>query len=506
MKRQLLYITCALSALIATACGDPVNDYYVGKNKNSTEGTIREGLEAKGEYSEFLALLVETDMLGFFEGSDDLLTVWVPVNGSLPAGLETMDADEKLKLVQNHISTSIIDSRSFDRLKRVKTLCEKYLDVESADGFSIDGVELLSPDMIHDNGIIHGISDWLVPRINIYQWLEQAPDNFSMIRDSILKRNTRTFDDVNSTILGVDENGRIYYDTVWKTTNDILDAGHPAIENERYSLFIPDNAAVRAMIEDYEAFLDGVQYEHGDEDKALWFDWLMRAAIYNGTTDFGAGTSIRSVHGLNLRADYQQVDSREVLSNGVVFKLSKCHVPRDLYYDTRIFNPYYIRVDRGGPTPNPGLDYFENIADLAYQLDENTEYALLQFLTSNSYYRFLSYNFNDEEGLHPVPVLPGKYNVRARLRNFVNGGISNQTDSLHFYINDQHIAKVTGILTGQYNTETGGIIATDIEVTGIYEPVEMEIRIPYPTGVAEPGNEYRRIGIGRVTLVPTDNY
>lgn len=93
----------------------------------------------------------------------------------MPAGVAAMSDAEKLRLVRNHISITTIFSRNLARLSTVGTMAGKYLTVGSASGtYTIDGIAISEMDRVFENGVVHRVSEWLAPRKNLYQWLEEA--------------------------------------------------------------------------------------------------------------------------------------------------------------------------------------------------------------------------------------------------------------------------------------------------------------------------------------------
>ena len=208
-ENMILKTLGCLAVLAVSACTNAVDDYYTGGETATGEGTVLQYLEKTPDYSEFVKLVGETGMTEILSGKD-LVTVWAPTDAQMPAGVAAMSDAEKLRLVRNHISITTIFSRNLARLSTVGTMAGKYLTVGSASGtYTIDGIAISEMDRVFENGVVHRVSEWLAPRKNLYQWLEEAGDDYSRFRDTLLAHNVRVFDKENSPILGVDENGRI---------------------------------------------------------------------------------------------------------------------------------------------------------------------------------------------------------------------------------------------------------------------------------------------------------
>lgn len=218
---KIVKALCCLAFLTASACIDAVDDYYTGGETATREGSVLEYLEKTPDYSDFVNLVAETGMTETLSGTD-LVTVWAPVN-PMPAGVASMSPSEKIRLVRNHISITTVFSRNLDRLSTVGTLAGKYLTVgKGSEGYTVDGVALSELDRVFENGVVHRAADWLTPRKNLYQWLEEVGDDYSRFRDTLFAHNLRVFDKENSPITGVDENGRIIYGTGLKSCNDSI--------------------------------------------------------------------------------------------------------------------------------------------------------------------------------------------------------------------------------------------------------------------------------------------
>ena len=520
-ENMILKTLGCLAVLAVSACTNAVDDYYTGGETATGEGTVLQYLEKTPDYSEFVKLVGETGMTEILSGKD-LVTVWAPTDAQMPAGVAAMSDAEKLRLVRNHISITTIFSRNLARLSTVGTMAGKYLTVGSASGtYTIDGIAISEMDRVFENGVVHRVSEWLAPRKNLYQWLEEAGDDYSRFRDTLLAHNVRVFDKENSPILGVDENGRIIYDSVWIVKNDLLKDLDLNDESIRYTLFVPDNDAFEAMFREKTEYLESVEREVTPADTVLWSTWMMKAALHTGLVDFQPGSSLKSVLGKEIRTDYQTVLDPVEMSNGRIWPMSACYVPRSVYFENVWFNPYYLRkeiIDGGGNiTKNPGTydSYKSTINNANSRLVPDKLAVFLQYTTNfqDNYYQFKSCTY-DQESLTNIPlsVMPGKYKIQCHLVSYKFNN-ANQTDILDIYQvhgeNDMTlIGRAEGIVANAFDdgAATGngtiGLLTKEYEITGKYGQLELRIVIPgkYTMG------EKRRICVGRIVLTPTDNY
>ncbi len=520
-KNTIIKALGCLAVLAAAACTNAVDDYYTGGETATGEGTVLEYLEKLPDCSEFVKLVGETGLTEILSGKD-LVTVWAPVNSQMPAEVAAMSAAEKLRLVRNHISITTIFSRNLARLSTVGTMAGKYLSVDYSSGaYTVDGVQLSEMDRVFQNGVVHRTAEWLTPRKNLHQWLEEVGDDYSRFRDTLLAHNIRTFDKANSPILGVDENGRIIYDSVWIVKNDLLNDLDLNDESVRYTLLAPDNDAFEAMFREKTEYLESIEREVTREDTVRWVNWMMQASLHKGVVDFQPMNTLKSVLGKEVRTDYQTVLDPVEMSNGRIYPMSKCYVPRSVYFESLEFNPYYLRkeiIDGGGNfTKNPGTydSYKSTINNVNSRLVPDKLAAFFQYTTNfqDNYYQFKSCTYDEEQLTNiPLSIMPGKYKIQCHLVSYKFNN-ANQTDILDVYQvhgeNDMTlIGRAEGIVANAFDdgqasgNSTIGLLTDEYEVTGKYGQLELRIVIPgkYTVG------EKRRICVGRIVLTPTDNY
>lgn len=515
-KNTIVKVVVCFIFLISYACNNAIDEYYKGGQSVTREETILQYLEETPEYSEFVKLINETGMRDILSGKD-LVTVWAPTNSKIPENIASMSKAEKLRLVQNHISITTIFSRNLDRLSTVGTLAGKYLNVEhTSNGYIIDGVGLSELDQVFQNGIVHKAEEWLITRKNLQQWLEEAGDEYSMFRDTLFTYNHKVFDKDSSPIIGVDENGQIIHDSVWVIENELLKNIDLNDESVRYTLFIPNNNAFKEMFKEKTAYLESVGREVTKSDEFIWINWMMKAALHKGTIDFQPSQSMKSVHNLEMRSDYQVVLDPLEMSNGRIYPMTTCYVPRNIYFTTQEFNPYYLRkeiIDGGGNiTKNPGTydSYKSTINNVNSKLIDNKFAVFLQFTTNftNNYYQFKSCSWNEESSTTTLlNIMPGNYRIMC---HFVNQRINedNETDILDLYqvhseTEATFIGRAEGIMANLYDqTLDGRTLVDEYEIKGLYKPIELKVVVPgsYTLGPK------RRISVGKITLIPTDNY
>ncbi len=521
MKRyRCAGIALVLASAVWTSCLDSIEDYYSKAGGALRSGTVYEHLRNDSRFSRFADLVDETGMKEILSG-EELVTVWAPADSSMPASVAEMSADDKLMLVQNHISVSTIYSKGMSGMSTVSTLAGKYLNVTKSDGiYRVGGAALETVDQLYSNGLVHEISGWLVPDKNISQWLSSLPDTYSVFRDSLYAHNSRTFDKTNSPVIGIDENGTVIYDSLFIVKNDYLNNAELDSESARYTMFVPSNEALAGMYSSRAEYFSSIGREMTAEDSTALFDWVMKAALHRGSLNIHPGDILKSIAGKEIRVDYETLADTLNMSNGRIYTVSGCYVPKDVHYSKLEFNPYYIRreiLSNGGviTTNNTKYDKFYNgVNNTASKVldDLNAVYWQFNSTSKDNFYQFEARDWSDSLACTlDMRVMPGKYTVRMQ---FINYGSNFNTDALDIYEVKTSggkeelllIGSIAGIGKKYFYTESpnkvSGIVNEDYEFTGGYEKRVFRAVIP---GSNTDGTK-RRICVGICSLTPNDNY
>lgn len=96
-----------------------------------------------------------------------------------------------------------------------------------------------------NNGVIHVIDEMMAARINLYEYIKQLPDEYSIYRDSIMAYSVELFDESKSTPIGVDKTGNTIYDSVFVVYNPLFDTVEINSEFKQFTCFIPDNNVMK---------------------------------------------------------------------------------------------------------------------------------------------------------------------------------------------------------------------------------------------------------------------
>ena len=239
--------------LFFTSCENPW-DEHVKVNDNVLEENIGNYLSSNTEFSKFNELLVTTGMDAVLSSSV-IYTVWAPTNEAInavdPSELDTYD---KMKLfVQNHIAFGNYSSKSKTGNIRLTMRSGKALNYNTSDA-TIDGVTIdKEKEKVVSNGTIQVINTALTPRYSIWQYIEmKAPDcEFVSFLNSL---TTKVFYPDSSEQVGVNENGKPVYDSVWIEENYFLKYIDISSENTLFTLIIPSNEVFEAEFNKFQNY------------------------------------------------------------------------------------------------------------------------------------------------------------------------------------------------------------------------------------------------------------
>ena len=277
----LLFILVLATGLIS--CKDDWDEHYSGGQTGTTEGSpekLGDFLSFQEKYSAFTGFLQESGVLDTLN-ANQILTVWAVNNENMPTPeeLRLWSAKEKKQIALNMLNYMPIYYPKFEDGKKIQTMAGKnlFMGINTA-GFTLDGTDIVSTNQVCMNGVIHEVAHLIVPRKNLYEYIESLPDNYSMLRDSLLARNDTVFDIERSFPIGVDPTGNTIYDSVFVIHNNFI--GSIRNEEAKNTIMLPDNQVILNAFEEMRTYLlaDTLSTELKEEMN----DWWLKALIYPG--------------------------------------------------------------------------------------------------------------------------------------------------------------------------------------------------------------------------------
>ncbi|MBD0824474.1 fasciclin domain-containing protein [Aestuariibaculum marinum] len=314
-------ILASLSLMAVVSCSDPWDDHAESSDDNLKQN-LGERLTSISETSEFGKLLTET-------GYDRVLantktyTVWAPTNeamASVPAN-ELVNLNSKKRFVSNHIALTAFGSISNQDTVTVKMLSTKNL--EFIGGKVMDGASVVTADQYTSNGVYHIVSDALVPRSNIWEYIKSMNGSNAM-SSYLLSLNEFNIYQSDSTAKAMAETmPGVYSDSL--TNSYLKNVYNLNNENNKYTFFLLEDDAFNTEVQKLEPYLT-----KSNADSTTTY------ASYFTTRDFAFHKSISqenlpdtlvSRFGVKVPINKDNIIQQVPLSNGVLYMVGAMDVP-----------------------------------------------------------------------------------------------------------------------------------------------------------------------------------
>lgn len=325
-----IYYLIASILILFSSCNEKWDDYFSGSSNTEEDLniTIAEYLNTHSEYSKFNEMLTKTG-LGTDLTKDQQMTVWVANNTAMDAsGIKPNDTIR----MQYHINHLPFLHTDLKNGLRIRSLNGIYFQItERNDSIFANASQVVKSIRLKD-GVIHEISSLMKSRINIYQYIKNLGNDYSMIRDSIFKYNIDRFDKANSTPIGVDKTGNTVYDSVFYVYNPIFETVKFNSEFEQFTAFIPSNEVITNCFQNLKNTYSYMGKTVSRSDSALAWSWIKQAMFYRGELKDFSATDITSAFGKIWRTTIQKIDiaNPEQMSNGLVYNITKLKIPNNV--------------------------------------------------------------------------------------------------------------------------------------------------------------------------------
>lgn len=450
-----IWIGICLLLLGMCSCNSKWDDYFsenseIGEETVVSNLNLLDYLKSQENYSVFVSLLEETGYDAELS-RNQILTVWVPGNEILSVTTANMDLKNKKRLVKNHINNVALYNSKLNRKvgSEIQSLEGKLLMINKQDGvFSIDGKSVVKSNQVCQNGVVHEIEDVLLPRQNIYEYLLECGDNYSIFRDSLLYFNDTIFRPDLSFPKGVDEIGNTVYDSVFIIENKYFCNSSIDIQNEKseYTLFLPDNNSMKNMLTYMHDYFQQIGREFSQKDTISVMDWLRRAVLHKGFITNYEGTKNRySVYSKLWRTDKQLVETNyKTCSNGLVYQATYVHIPSSMYMEKIAIYPHYIfYLPADQQSAYYSLEDCLSVNKTIWTGDKSRETAYVQICSDKvaqanrnplAAFNFKSVTRDIYGTIDSTKVMPGVYKLSASYRAYAN-------NTIKLYINGDLIAE-----------------------------------------------------------------
>lgn len=201
--KNLMLVSGLVGMVFLSSCDEDV------ENPNNGGGDtvdIVATAEASSQFSIFVSALEEAGLTSTFQGSGNF-TVFAPTNAAFEdAGISESDLSgisNLADILQYHVvSGSAVMSSQISNNDTLSTMYGAFVRANTTNGVTINGASVDSADIVASNGVIHGISEVLIPNTKTYSaFLLYAPtgDETSKTFFSSEDGSLYSFDEIVST-------------------------------------------------------------------------------------------------------------------------------------------------------------------------------------------------------------------------------------------------------------------------------------------------------------------
>lgn len=245
LKYSLLMLLCL--PLAFTSCSDwdahtAISDANLGKN-------ALEVIHADAELSIFYDMVVKA-------GYDTILsqypacTVFAPVNSAWSS--VGTDSLEVVKGIVGSMITSLKFRASDVKFSgKMLTVNGKSMTFDAA-AQTFENATVTTADLLSSNAYIHKVDQVVRRKDNVWEYLEKHTQ-FKQVSE-MMSMNTQVMDPIKSLQIGIDDDGRIVYDTVLMETNPLLQKYPLDKEDSTYTYVIIADDAYNNTVDRYKPY------------------------------------------------------------------------------------------------------------------------------------------------------------------------------------------------------------------------------------------------------------
>ena len=243
-QNKLLVFSSVLTTVLLGlfSCNKIWNEHYDGSPEDLPGYNLGEYIDSRDDLNVFSQMLKISGFDSILNASQTF-TVWVPTDQAL-SGVDLDDLSGVDRVVRNHIARGNI-STSGIHSSRVKMINGKnvYFETGIDNGYLFGGKSIIEKNLLADNGQIHIINDYVPYVDNILEYINLT-SGFDSLSLYLKEQDTLVFDPVRSIEVGIDSNRNVIYDSVFISSNVVLDRiGALGNEDSLYTAILPDNTA-----------------------------------------------------------------------------------------------------------------------------------------------------------------------------------------------------------------------------------------------------------------------
>lgn len=360
MRSVLKIFIALLGAAAMTACSGLDDDsHYSSRESRIENGEMKivdmsseQYIKSRGDLSSMDGLFEKDSVYDRLRKKDQVSTLLVVTNDNYkePA------ADRLAFVADSHVSDIAISPSNMYDGERLMMWHGKYVSI-GIDSLGRQG-QIVGHIMLNtaavkeavktNDGYIYVISDMITTPTSLFDYIQNLDDNYSEFKKLVLGSGTYVFDKQNSKPVGVNDEGNTVYDSVFVYHNDFFSAKGFDMNSESLTatMLLFSNDVIEDAMRDANARLASWGLERNQDTLR---HWILKAAFFNKRyapeeIETATATDLRSIYGEQWRTSVQKVDAANPveLSNAIVYKVEKLHLPTNLLiYRLKDYFYYY---------------------------------------------------------------------------------------------------------------------------------------------------------------------
>ncbi len=344
---------------IAAACSELEDDNHYGNSDTVISNnelkivniSSAEYIKSRSDLSSMDQLFQAQGIYEELQKKGQLSTMLVVTNDHFKS------PEEKTEFVtRSHVSDISISPANLEDGTRLMMWHGKYVNV------AIDSIGLQGNIIDHilfnngavkevvktTTGYIYVISEMIETPTSLYDFINDLGDDYSIFREMVLASGGKEFDRANSKAIGVNDQGNTVYDSVFIYRNTFFENVNFDMNSESLTatMLLPSNNIINDALADAHQRLDAWEMTRSD---SIMKDWILKTSFFarrytSAQMQTTEEQDLKSIFGTQWRTNVQQVDVMEPieLSNGIVYKVKKMHLPNNLLmYRLKDYFYYY---------------------------------------------------------------------------------------------------------------------------------------------------------------------
>ncbi|MBP5387888.1 MAG: hypothetical protein J6Y97_10955 [Prevotella sp.] len=344
---------------LMASCSELKDDDHYGKADTPISNhelkivnvSSQEYISSRDDLSEMNGLFAGQGIYEELNKKEQLSTILVVTNDHF------RKPEEKTEFItRSHISDISISPANLEDGTRLMMWHGKYVNVSidemGKEGNIIDHI-LFNNGAVKEviktaTGYVYVISEMIETPTSLYDYINDLPDEYSLFREMVMASGGKEFDRTNSKAIGINDQGNTVYDSIFIYRNTFFEAVNFDMNSESLTatLLLPSNEVINQALEDAHQRLASWDMVRSD---SIMKDWILKSSFYNkryspADMQTAETNDIKSIFGTQWRTNVQQVDVSEPveLSNGIVYKVRKMHLPNNLLmYRLKDYFYYY---------------------------------------------------------------------------------------------------------------------------------------------------------------------